>query len=77
MYNKVHIILHNFTLFKNSFDFYDIPFVPQVAGRHLPLFEAYYKELDPKNTNNIGALNAAKFLKNSGLPDALLSKVSE
>lgn len=47
----------------------------QVAGRHLPLFEAYYKELDPKNTNTIGALAAAKFLKNSGLSDVLLSKV--
>ncbi|KAI5693118.1 hypothetical protein M8J75_009008 [Diaphorina citri] len=52
-----------------------LPTPSQVAGRHLPLFEAYYKELDPKNTNNIGALNAAKFLKNSGLPDALLSKI--
>ncbi|KAL1448849.1 hypothetical protein WDU94_000103 [Cyamophila willieti] len=52
-----------------------LPSPQQVAGRHLPLFEAYYKDLDPKDTNNIGALNAAKFLKNSGLSDALLSKI--
>uniref|UniRef100_A0A8D8QW53 Epidermal growth factor receptor substrate 15-like 1 n=1 Tax=Cacopsylla melanoneura TaxID=428564 RepID=A0A8D8QW53_9HEMI len=52
-----------------------LPPPQQVAGRHLPLFEAYYKDLDPKDTNNIGALNAAKFLKNSGLSDVLLSKI--
>lgn len=32
-------------------------------------------QLDPKATNEIGALDAAKFLKKSGLSDVVLSRV--
>lgn len=32
-------------------------------------------QLDPKETNEIGALDAAKFLKRSGLSDVVLSRI--
>lgn len=41
----------------------------------MDVYEAYYRGLDPKNTNQIGALDAAKFLKKSGLSDVVLSRV--
>ena len=41
----------------------------------MDIYEAYYKGLDPKNTNQIEALDAAKFLKRSGLSDVMLSRV--
>ncbi|XP_055596584.1 epidermal growth factor receptor substrate 15-like 1 isoform X1 [Uranotaenia lowii] len=47
----------------------------QVAGDHILIYEAYYKQLDPKGSNEIGALDAAKFLKKSGLSDVVLSRV--
>lgn len=34
-----------------------------------------YFQLDPKESNEIGALDAAKFLKKSGLSDVVLSRV--
>lgn len=48
----------------------------QVAGKHTPIYEAYYKQIDPKGTGNIAAMTAAKFLKKSGLSDVVLSRVS-
>lgn len=48
----------------------------QIAAKHYDVYEAYYRSLDPKNTNQIGALDAAKFLKKSGLSDVILSRVS-
>jgi len=47
----------------------------KVAGRHLPMFEIYYLSLDPTGKGQVQALDAAKFLKRSGLTDAILSKV--
>lgn len=47
----------------------------QIAGKHIDIFEAYYKSLDPKNTLQIPALDAARFLKKSGLSDVVLSRV--
>lgn len=41
----------------------------------MDVYEAYYRGLDPKNTNQIGAFEAAKFLKKSGLSDVVLSRV--
>ncbi|XP_062547688.1 epidermal growth factor receptor substrate 15-like 1 isoform X2 [Armigeres subalbatus] len=46
-----------------------------IAGDHILIYEAYYKQLDPKETNEIGALDAAKFLKKSGLSDVVLSRI--
>lgn len=47
----------------------------QIAGDHVLIYEAYYKQLDPKESNEIGALDAAKFLKKSGLSDVVLSRI--
>lgn len=41
----------------------------------MEVYEAYYRALDPKNTNMIQAMDAAKFLKKSGLSDVVLSRV--
>jgi hypothetical protein len=50
--------------------------LPQIAGKHIDVYEAYYRGLDPKSTNVVGAMDAAKFLKKSGLSDVVLSRVS-
>ncbi|KAJ8306406.1 hypothetical protein KUTeg_016951 [Tegillarca granosa] len=47
----------------------------QIAGSHIGVYEAYYKQADPNNTGSIGALDAATFLKKSGLKDTVLSQV--
>ncbi|GAB6028884.1 Epidermal growth factor receptor substrate 15-like 1 [Chamberlinius hualienensis] len=47
----------------------------QVAGGHDPIYEAFYQQVDPAGTGRVGALDAAKFLKKSGLSDAILSKI--
>ena len=47
----------------------------QVAGPYLTQYEVYYKRLDPEGKNEIGALDAAKFLKLSKLSDEQLGKV--
>lgn len=52
-------------------------FFTQIAGKHYDVYEAYYRSLDPKNTNVIQAMDAAKFLKKSGLSDVILSRVSK
>lgn len=48
----------------------------KVAGKHHQIYEAYYKQLDPKGVGTIEAVVAAKFLKKSGLSDVVLSRVS-
>ncbi|XP_055539041.1 epidermal growth factor receptor substrate 15-like 1 isoform X2 [Wyeomyia smithii] len=52
-----------------------MPDIIKIAGDHILIYEAYYKQLDPKATNEIGALDAAKFLKKSGLSDVVLSRI--
>ncbi|XP_049283560.1 epidermal growth factor receptor substrate 15-like 1 isoform X3 [Anopheles funestus] len=49
--------------------------IVKLAGDHILIYEGYYKQLDPKETNEIGALAAAKFLKKSGLSDVVLSRI--
>ncbi|XP_035913025.1 epidermal growth factor receptor substrate 15-like 1 isoform X5 [Anopheles stephensi] len=49
--------------------------IAKLAGDHILIYEGYYKQLDPKETNEIGALAAAKFLKKSGLSDVVLSRI--
>jgi hypothetical protein len=46
-----------------------------VAGPFLPQFEIYWKRLDPNDTGKVLPLDAAKFLKSSGLSDQTLGKV--
>ncbi len=52
-----------------------VVFVFQVAGAFLQQYEVYYKRLDPEGKGEIGAMQAAAFLKKSGLPDDILGKV--
>ncbi|KAK7864692.1 hypothetical protein R5R35_010951 [Gryllus longicercus] len=52
-----------------------LPSPTQVAGSHNALYEAYYHQVDPSNQGSIGALEAASFLKRSGLSDVILSRV--
>ncbi|XP_032591346.1 epidermal growth factor receptor substrate 15-like 1 isoform X2 [Drosophila grimshawi] len=47
----------------------------RVCGKHNLIYEAYYKQIDPKGTGAIEAMTAAKFLKKSGLSDVVLSRI--
>ena len=51
------------------------PFLFQVAGPYLPQYDVYYKKLDADGKGEIGAMEAATFLKKSGLSDEMLGKV--
>lgn len=46
-----------------------------MAGPHLPVYEAYYNQIDPQNTGTIAPLDAARFLKKSKLSDIVLGKI--
>ncbi|XP_065225180.1 epidermal growth factor receptor substrate 15-like 1 isoform X2 [Planococcus citri] len=46
-----------------------------VAGKYYSIYDAYYKQVDPTNKGSVGAMDAAKFLKTSGLSDMILSKI--
>ena len=47
-----------------------------MAGPYLPQYEIYYNKLDPEGKNEIAAIDAAGFLKKSGLSDEMLGKVN-
>lgn len=47
----------------------------QVSGKFSAIYDAYYKQIDPKGTGSIEAMLAAKFLKKSGLSDVVLSRI--
>ncbi|XP_025111006.1 epidermal growth factor receptor substrate 15-like 1 isoform X1 [Pomacea canaliculata] len=51
------------------------PPLNQICGNHGPIYEAYYRQVDPKSTGSIGALDAATFMKKSGLKDVILSQI--
>ncbi|XP_051549488.1 epidermal growth factor receptor substrate 15-like 1 isoform X4 [Myxocyprinus asiaticus] len=40
-----------------------------------PVFESFYRQVDPGNTGRVGPTEAALFLKKSGLPDITLGKI--
>ncbi|XP_035219188.1 epidermal growth factor receptor substrate 15-like 1 isoform X2 [Stegodyphus dumicola] len=52
-----------------------LPSPSQVAKSHTAIYEAFYRQVDPAETGSVSALEAAAFLKRSGLPDAILSKI--
>ncbi|VVC36699.1 Hypothetical protein CINCED_3A000698 [Cinara cedri] len=52
-----------------------LPSPNEVAGSHFPIYEALYNMVDPTNKGNIGPLDAANFLKKSGLSQGLLSQI--
>uniref|UniRef100_A0A8C2TTT6 Epidermal growth factor receptor substrate 15-like 1 n=1 Tax=Coturnix japonica TaxID=93934 RepID=A0A8C2TTT6_COTJA len=51
-----------------------IPLVFQFSAG-IPLYETYYKQVDPTYTGRVGASEAALFLKKSGLSDIILGKI--
>lgn len=46
-----------------------------MAGSHSIIYEACYNLVDPNGTGLIGGLEAARFLKRSGLSDVVLSRI--
>ncbi|XP_059359929.1 epidermal growth factor receptor substrate 15-like isoform X1 [Carassius carassius] len=40
-----------------------------------PVYEKYYRQVDPSGSGRVGAADAALFLKTSGLPDLILGKI--
>ncbi|KAJ8332494.1 hypothetical protein SKAU_G00422830 [Synaphobranchus kaupii] len=42
-----------------------------------PVYESYYRQVDPRSTGRVGATEAALFLKKSGLSDSTLGKIWE
>jgi hypothetical protein len=46
-----------------------------VAGQYLPQYEIYWNRLDPGDSGRVAPLDAATFLKSSGLSDQTLGKV--
>uniref|UniRef100_A0A8C5K1Z7 Epidermal growth factor receptor pathway substrate 15-like 1 n=1 Tax=Jaculus jaculus TaxID=51337 RepID=A0A8C5K1Z7_JACJA len=50
------------------------PLVPKPIPGGNPLYESYYKQVDPAHTGRVGASEAALFLKKSGLSDIILGK---
>ncbi|XP_072803556.1 epidermal growth factor receptor substrate 15-like 1 isoform X3 [Vicugna pacos] len=51
-----------------------IPLSQQIPTGN-PLYESYYKQVDPTYTGRVGASEAALFLKKSGLSDIILGKI--
>ncbi|KAM9103573.1 epidermal growth factor receptor substrate 15-like 1 isoform 7-T7 [Megaptera novaeangliae] len=51
-----------------------IPLSQQISTGN-PLYESYYKQVDPAYTGRVGASEAALFLKKSGLSDIILGKI--
>uniref|UniRef100_A0A8C2M5J9 Epidermal growth factor receptor pathway substrate 15-like 1 n=1 Tax=Cricetulus griseus TaxID=10029 RepID=A0A8C2M5J9_CRIGR len=50
------------------------PLLPSLCSGN-PLYESYYKQVDPAYTGRVGASEAALFLKKSGLSDIILGKI--
>uniref|UniRef100_A0A7N8XR66 Epidermal growth factor receptor pathway substrate 15 like 1 n=1 Tax=Mastacembelus armatus TaxID=205130 RepID=A0A7N8XR66_9TELE len=51
-----------------------ILFLPQLSSGN-PVYESFYRQVDPGNTGRVGPTEAAVFLKKSGLPDITLGKI--
>uniref|UniRef100_A0A3B4V8Y1 Epidermal growth factor receptor pathway substrate 15 like 1 n=1 Tax=Seriola dumerili TaxID=41447 RepID=A0A3B4V8Y1_SERDU len=52
----------------------NIIFLPQLSSGN-PVYENFYRQVDPGNTGRVGPTEAALFLKKSGLPDITLGKI--
>lgn len=46
-------------------------------GPHLAAYDALYQQIDPAGVNQIGAMEAAVFLKRSALQDSVLRDIWE
>ncbi|XP_035705257.1 epidermal growth factor receptor substrate 15-like 1 isoform X2 [Folsomia candida] len=52
-----------------------LPTPSQIAGKYYQYYEAYYNQVTKNPDGSIAAMEGAKFLKRSGLSDAILSKI--
>ncbi|XP_068599541.1 epidermal growth factor receptor substrate 15-like 1 [Brachionichthys hirsutus] len=52
----------------------NIQSIPQLSSGN-PVYENFYRQVDPGNTGRVGPTEAAVFLKKSGLPDVTLGKI--
>ncbi|XP_076257907.1 epidermal growth factor receptor pathway substrate 15 isoform X2 [Rhynchophorus ferrugineus] len=52
-----------------------LPSPTQVAGNHMTVYDAYYNMVDPNGFGTVGGMDAARFLKRSGLSDVILSRI--
>lgn len=52
-----------------------LPSPTQVAGSHSNIYEALYDVVDPNGFGTVGGMEAARFLKRSGLSDVILSRI--
>uniref|UniRef100_A0A8B9HA35 EH domain-containing protein n=1 Tax=Astyanax mexicanus TaxID=7994 RepID=A0A8B9HA35_ASTMX len=48
--------------------------IPRISSGN-PVYESFYRQVDPANTGRVGAAEAAQFLKKSGLSDSTLGKI--
>lgn len=55
----------------------NLPTLSQISAIHASIYEAYFKEVDTKGKAIIPALQAATFLKKSGLKQSYLSQIWE
>ncbi|XP_013381272.1 epidermal growth factor receptor substrate 15-like 1 isoform X3 [Lingula anatina] len=53
----------------------NFPPLPQVAGAHSSTYEAYFQQADSNGTGAVGAMEAANFMKKSGLKEKTLSQI--
>uniref|UniRef100_A0A6Q2YZ59 Epidermal growth factor receptor pathway substrate 15 like 1 n=1 Tax=Esox lucius TaxID=8010 RepID=A0A6Q2YZ59_ESOLU len=49
--------------------------IPNQLSSGNPVYENFYRQVDPGNTGRVGPTEAALFLKTSGLPDVTLGKI--
>ncbi|XP_071510092.1 uncharacterized protein [Diadema antillarum] len=54
-----------------------LPSISQVAGNNLTGYESLFRQVDKNGTGKIGAVDAAAFLKKSGLRETVLHKIWE
>ncbi|ENN71982.1 epidermal growth factor receptor substrate 15-like 1 isoform X3 [Dendroctonus ponderosae] len=52
-----------------------LPSPTQVAGDHSAIYEACFNLVDPSGVGSVGGMDAARFLKRSGLSDVVLSRI--
>ncbi|XP_072560226.1 epidermal growth factor receptor substrate 15-like 1 isoform X2 [Paramormyrops kingsleyae] len=53
-----------------------LPSLAQLSGGN-PIYENFYRQVDPRSTGRVGASEAALFLKKSKLPDSTLGQIWE
>ena len=55
----------------------NIPPLNQISQQQANLYETYFRQVNPSGTGTVGAVEAANFLKKSGLPEGVLHTIWE